>query len=1162
MTDYSTEALREALRENALDIVNSLQGGPPTKIARGTAYWGSKASFKLHLTGPKAGLWTDWEVGNRTNGKQGGDIFALIQDRVGCNFAGAVAWGRQFLGWPSEGEYKAPDETERVRRLKETADKKAKQDASAEADNQKRIKEARAIWDRSHSVTGTLGETYIAETRAIPLEIFPDCIKFDPVDGTVVFAASTIDGTIQAIQRIYLTPEGLNTKEQGNKDKTFNKKRSLGVLDGAAVRLPGTEKKGPVCLAEGPETGLSVWAATGYETWITLGNNGIAKIQPPTDRPIIICRDDDPPSSNTIKSVSKVKALWMGDGLRVYEVWPWKTRREDKSDFNDLIRTDGIAGVKARFEGLTDTQPSIAQFAVSLEDAQNLLTSRIGGFFTAAQAHKSSSEPPPVHGCCVTLGVGKTEAAINGVIQFHEQLTLNGDSRGIVFAVPEHKLSAQLRDRLLEKSPNLRVEILRGREAKQPNSDAPMCQNIETVREAESVFAKIKKEVCLECPFQNKCAYLAQEELQADVWIVAHPRMFHPLPAQIASRGIAALIVDESPWQAGLIGVDGIGIRVPVDWMVKGNLPSKDPNLDSVREAFKAAVESKTLDSYVTRQDLINAGFEPARTGLKFDKKTGVWAVGGIKSRAEQARAAEWNRKVEDGHWRDRADNKTLGKMTALWTAADIVLNSTGDDASGLLYYTTNDEGRRDISVRGRKSIHEDWNVPTLLIDATMHEDLIRPYWPQLEVTAKIDVTTPHQRIVQFPDRAFSKAMLAVSDDPKEERRRAKNRTKIRSFICSAHNSRGGKTLVISNKSIITALNLPPHILTAHFNALAGHDQFKDVTTLIVIGRPLPPPAAVEKIASALTGKAPTLLTTENGWYEKQDVWRLQRCQSGYKQVPGVADHHPDPIAEQIMQRIAVDEIMQGIGRGRGVRRTTANPLTVFVLGNAVLPVPVDAFLNDTVVMAQSQEDIMLAEGGIAFDSAAAAAKAYPSLYVSQDAAKKALQRNKEVSESIGTNPYKDFLQGNVPLLPRQLVAVFYRREGPSYRRERAVVDLARIPDPRAHMEGLLGSLAEYDVLDAHPVQTAIVEPLQIPTQPDAKEHVVPDEPAVVINLDLLRAGIRDTHSDMSLLAVQLGVSPSHLSNILRGRRSLPPMLGEQLTEILDQKPKLQGRLL
>ena len=111
-------------------------------------------------------------------------------------------------------------------------------------------------------------------------------------------------------------------------------------------------------------------------------------------------------------------------------------------------------------------------------------------------------------------------------------------------------------------------------------------------------------------------------------------------------------------------------------------------------------------------------------------------------------------------------------------------------------------------------------------------------------------------------------------------------------------------------------------------------------------------------------------------------------------------------------------------------------------------------------------------------------------------------------------------------------------------------------------MEGLLGSLAEYDVLDAHPAQTATVEPLQIPVQSDAKEQVVPDGPAVVVDLDLLRAGIRDTHSDMSLLADQLGISPSHLSNILRGRRSLPPMLGEQLTEILDQKPKLQGRLL
>jgi hypothetical protein len=138
----------------------------------------------------------------------------------------------------------------------------------------------------------------------------------------------------------------------------------------------------------------------------------------------------------------------------------------------------------------------------------------------------------------------------------------------------------------------------------------------------------------------------------------------------------------------------------------------------------------------------------------------------------------------------------------------------------------------------------------------------------------------------------------------------------------------------------------------------------------------------------------------------------------------GEADGHPDEIAEKICGRIAEGEIIQALGRGRRVNRNTQNPLEAFVLSDAVLPVPVDEFLNDDTVLNPTLGELMLAEGGIAFCSPADAAKAYPQLWPNAPAAKKAFQRagleeGEGCAEAIrGTFPYRRFLIRECPLDP------------------------------------------------------------------------------------------------------------------------------------------------
>ena len=168
---------------------------------------------------------------------------------------------------------------------------------------------------------------------------------------------------------------------------------------------------------------------------------------------------------------------------------------------------------------------------------------------------------------------------------------------------------------------------------------------------------------------------------------------------------------------------------------------------------------------------------------------------------------------------------------------------------------------------------------------------------------------------------------------------------------------------------------------------------------------------------------------------------------------------HSDPIAEGIRNRICEAEVMQAIGRGRGVNRTADRQLEVVVLSDAVLPVPVDRFASPDEALRTTAKDEMLARGGVAFEDATAAHKAYPDLWPTIEAAKKALQRR-----NTGTFWYNDI---SIPKCPRdRVVEVVYQRAGAKQRKGRAVVDLLIAPDPRAAIEAALGELAFFEKLD------------------------------------------------------------------------------------------------
>src|SRR5205823_4952599 len=93
-----------------------------------------------------------------------------------------------------------------VRRERER--KRAIAEAEEEADRAARIAEARRLAVASETVDHTLAERYLVETRGVPKPAlaWPDSIRFHRPSRSLIVIATTLDGAVQAVQRVRLTP--------------------------------------------------------------------------------------------------------------------------------------------------------------------------------------------------------------------------------------------------------------------------------------------------------------------------------------------------------------------------------------------------------------------------------------------------------------------------------------------------------------------------------------------------------------------------------------------------------------------------------------------------------------------------------------------------------------------------------------------------------------------------------------------------------------------------------------------------------------------------------------------------------------------------------------------------------------------------------------------
>lgn len=160
------------------------------------------------------------------------------------------------------------------------------------------------------------------------------------------------DNKMTAIVRIFLNADGSRLsdtyKNQDGELKKATDKANLGVSgNGGVIVKKGSSRT--VWIAEGVETALSVAKAMPDHTVMASLSISQFKNMPLSDtvRTVVICADNDPPSSQGKKNISDAVSHYLSLGKQVFVTMPPEIPMGTKKyDFNDLLKKSGVLRVR------------------------------------------------------------------------------------------------------------------------------------------------------------------------------------------------------------------------------------------------------------------------------------------------------------------------------------------------------------------------------------------------------------------------------------------------------------------------------------------------------------------------------------------------------------------------------------------------------------------------------------------------------------------------------------------------------------------------------------------------------------------------------------------------------------------------------------------------
>lgn len=1111
------DQLKAALSDAAEDIGERLFGKPTSRTRR-ELRWGRKGSISIRLDGRHGARFRSFEA------EIGGSMLDAIMFVYGCGFQNAIEIGRQMLGL-ADGDAPSPPKRER-------------RNFDADAEEDRAIADARALWAASRPIAGRPAAVYLAGRGLADAPWSPDIARYvgkASIAGTlgwrwwpggaVVFPIRDNAGEIRAVQLVAIDDAGAAIRgDDGGKLK-----RTRGRMAGAALRLPGDETE-PLILAEGPETAASVWTATGWTVWSMTGGVPRADLSAvPVAREIIVAADDDKARSPSGKSLRDAIRRWRREGRTVLLAKPWKLTRRDKSDFNDLLQAEGVAAVRERIDAArrADGRAHGRTIADAAPDLADTIRREIRALasWTAPASIIDDGAPiiAPFKVAQITTGGGKTEAALREMVELAR--------RGIqtVFLGPTHDLVAEVQDRFLAmaETAGVAVEtaIWRGRDRDNPDRPGErMCVEADLAADILDAGGDPEK-LCAICPHREICdasGYRAQQKRKARVWFAASAILFATRPA--AMKGAAVAVVDEA-FALGGIRDEGRSARVSIrDLETPPAFRAREIRVSEIgpdgkkkrkrvpiSDLKRVEIENDiATDLMPIRRRLLAALGEHGDGGLRLDA---LLAAGMTADLAEAARklAERLLVKIEIAETTTRdgildqiagtTGNGAIAREIMLWRLVTEQIRD-GIPVSGrvrLYDRKTKDDGTRVrvVEMAEPARIAAGWReIPTLHMDATASIEIIRQRAPHAELVAEIGIDAPHARVVQYVGPAFGKGALTGDG------------TRLRDawrWCLAQARMRGGRSLIVTHKTAVDRIKasfaVPDWVSLGWFGGLAGLDGFGDVRTLVVLGRWGLPPDQAGRIAGILTGREVPRLGGD--WFPAEVV--TLRGEDGTVATVE-ADRHPDALAEAVRLATVQAELIQAIGRGRGIRRDADRPLDVLICGNTPSGLP----------LASVRPWQRLSADDAAFGELGIWAEGHGTMAALTGIPAATIKKARDRAATVGTGPSRDLSSSACPyrqtgalaeelggLLagwaaeasawPADLGLAQMKRPGRQHRPELLVFDRRDLPDVRAWIEDRLGErLAQFAEMSPE-------DPIVTRQDLDAAEPVEPPIAAEVL---------------------------------------------------------------
>jgi len=360
----------------------------------------------------------------------------------------------------------------------------------------------------------------------------------------------------------------------------------------------------------------------------------------------------------------------------------------------------------------------------------------------AAEIIETAMASPPVLALAATPGAGKSGTALD-VLAKTDFSALGGD---VVFFAPTLALSEQAAADFQAKT-GLPAHVTRGRSAKIPGTDAPMCARADLAQKVAAAGLPVKTTLCeskdaggnkRRCPHFHSCAYLRQwDELPTDPVVRFEATAYLSLPGDGSGRETGLRIIDETIWQQATRQTD-LSFDV---WTAPRSGGDPFTSVDATDAAIGVLSALQAGESIIGGK----YGAEDFR-----DFKAAETVPINLGRCTPDSPDGDFIRHL-DAH---NALGKNGSRMAGLWA----ILEDCAERG------IENTERVRIVETKDGPRIRFSWfrappaNVPTLLLDADITAPILERLYPGAELVT-VDLK-PNAHVVQLTDRTFSNKTL------------------------------------------------------------------------------------------------------------------------------------------------------------------------------------------------------------------------------------------------------------------------------------------------------------------------------------------------------------------------------------------------------------------